>query len=51
MKYSNLENRVRDLGYELATRELYELFGRVYWGKKREHDRLLAKLYRKEKRD
>ena len=50
MSYSKLNDAVRELGYQLAERELHELFGKVYWAKKREHDRLLNKLYSKEKR-
>ena len=50
MNYSTLGDAIRELGYQLAERELHELFGKVYWAKKREHDRLLDKLYRKEKR-
>jgi len=47
---SRLKDEVRRLGYELAEREIHELFGRVYFEKRRHHAHLLNKLYKHEKK-
>jgi hypothetical protein len=46
----SLKEAVRDLGYQLAVREIYGENTPDYFKLKREHDRLLDKLYRIEKR-
>ena len=47
---NNLREKIRKLGYELATREIYGENTPEYFNLKRAHDGLLARLYRLEKR-
>ena len=46
----SLKERIRQLGYHLATREIYGENSQDYYNKKKEHRDLLEKLYRIEKR-
>jgi len=48
---SSLEEEVRNLGYQLACREIYGENTPGYYGLKRKHDYLLQKLYRLQKRN
>jgi len=50
MYSQTLKERIRELGYQLACRELYGENSKDYYHKKREHDKLLNKLYQIEKR-
>jgi len=45
-----LQEKIRDLGYKLAVREVYGENTPTYFNLKREHDRMLRKLYELEKR-
>ena len=45
-----LSEEVRQLGYDLATREIYGENSKSYFDKKRKHDRALYKLNRLEKK-
>jgi hypothetical protein len=47
---SALKEAIRSLGYKLACREIYGENSKSYFQMKREHDRLLNKLYRIEKK-
>jgi hypothetical protein len=49
MSYS-LKERVRELGYKLAVREIYGENSQDYYNKKKEHQDLLNKLYKIEKK-
>ena len=46
----NLESKIRELGYQLAVREIYGENTPEYFAKKKEHDRLLEKLERMQKK-
>lgn len=46
-----LKERLRALGYQLACREIYGENSKDYYDKKREHSKLLNKLYGLEKRN
>ena len=46
----SLKAAIRELGYQLAVRELYGENTPEYFQKKRSHERLLNKLYRLEKK-
>jgi hypothetical protein len=45
-----IKQKIRDLGYKLAVRELYGENTPSYFNLKREHDKMLRKLYELEKR-
>ena len=45
-----MEEKLRELGYQLACREIYGENTPEYYELKREHGRLLQKLYRLQKR-
>jgi hypothetical protein len=45
-----LQEKIRDLGYKLAVREVYGENTPAYFNLKREHDKMLRKLYELEKR-
>jgi len=47
----NLESTIRELGYQLAVREIYGENTPEYFAQKRIHDRLLRKLDRIQKKD
>ena len=47
----NLESTIRELGYQLAIREIYGENTPEYFAKKRIPDRLLRKLDRMQKKD
>jgi len=51
MIMKNLQESIRQLGYQLSVRELYGENTPEYFQLKRTHDRLLARLYKKEKRN
>lgn len=46
----NLESKIRQLGYQLAVREIYGENTPEYYKQKRLHDRLLEELERKQKK-
>ena len=46
----NLRSKIRKLGYQLATKEIYGENTFEYFQLKKTHNRLLARLYRMEKR-
>ena len=48
---TNLEEAVRELGYQLACREIYGENTSSYFNLKRQHNYLLQKLYRLQKRN
>jgi len=48
---SNLETAVRELGYNLACREIYGENCAEYFMLKEKHNKLLYKLYRLQKRN
>jgi hypothetical protein len=50
MHYRELKSRVRELGYQLAVREIYGENSQNYYNKKREHYLLLNKLYKQEQK-
>lgn len=47
----NLETMVRSLGHQLAVREIYGENSSDYRKKRSEHNKLLRKLYRLQKKD
>ena len=50
MKNNNLKKKIRELGHLLAYEEEAEHKFKNWWGRKKEHDYLLEKLNRLEKR-
>ena len=50
MAYDNLKQKIRDLGHLLAYEEEIEHKFKSWYGRKKEHDYLLEKLYRLENR-
>ena len=46
----SIQEQVRELGYKLAIREIYGENTPEYFKMKREHYRLLSKLYKKERK-
>jgi len=46
----SLEEKIRALGFQLACREVYGENSKDYFDKKREHDRLLYKLNKIQKK-
>ena len=47
---NNLREKIRELGYQLSVRELHGENTPDYFKLKRAHDRMLAQLYKFEKR-
>ena len=50
MRYDNLRQKVRELAHSLAYEEEVGHKFKNWWGRKREHDNLLRKLYKLEAR-
>jgi len=50
MIMKNLRSSIRQLAYQLSVKELYGANDPDYLQLKRAHERLLARLYKKEKR-
>jgi len=50
MAYDNLKGKIRELAHLLAYEEESEHKFKGWWGRKKEHDNLLRKLYQLEKK-